>query len=28
VRHRLEQRRVQIARFLAANGAQVDKGTS
>jgi hypothetical protein len=28
VRHRLEQRRVQIARFLAANGAQVDEGTS
>lgn len=28
VRHRLEQRRVEIARFLAANGAQVDEGTS
>ena len=28
VRHRLEQRRVEIARFLAANGAHVDEGTS
>jgi len=28
VRHRLEQRRGEIARFLAANGAHVDEGTS
>jgi hypothetical protein len=28
VRHRLEQRRVEIARFLAANGAHVDEGIS
>jgi hypothetical protein len=28
VRHRLEQRRAEIARFLAANGAHVDGGTS